>query len=92
MNQLHNESYTYITETLFSSHDKIFSLSILIAWPPLWSSGQGSWLHIHRSGFDSRRYQIFGEVVGLERDSFSLVKIIEELFQGNRGSGLENRN
>jgi hypothetical protein len=27
--------------------------------PPLWSSGQGSWLQIQRCGFDSRRYQIF---------------------------------
>jgi hypothetical protein len=27
--------------------------------PPLWSSGQSSWQQIQRSGFDSRRYQIF---------------------------------
>jgi hypothetical protein len=27
--------------------------------PPLWSSGQGSWLQIQTSGFDSGRYQIF---------------------------------
>jgi hypothetical protein len=26
---------------------------------PLWSSGHSSWLQIQRSGFDSRRYQIF---------------------------------
>jgi hypothetical protein len=26
--------------------------------PPLWSSGQSSWLQIQRSGFDSRRYRI----------------------------------
>jgi hypothetical protein len=36
-------------------------------WPPLWSSGQNSWLQIQRSGFDFRRYQIFREVVDLER-------------------------
>jgi hypothetical protein len=30
-------------------------------------SGQSSWLQIQRPGFDSRRYQIFGEVEGLER-------------------------
>jgi hypothetical protein len=36
--------------------------------PPLWSSGQSSWLQIKRSGLDSRRYQIFWEVVGLERE------------------------
>jgi hypothetical protein len=28
-------------------------------WPPLWSSGQSSWLQIRRPGFDSRHYQIF---------------------------------
>jgi hypothetical protein len=55
-------------------------------------SGQGSWLQIQRFGFDSRRYQIFWEVVGLDRGSLSLVRMIEELFQGNSGSGLENRN
>jgi hypothetical protein len=48
--------------------------------------------HIQRSGFDSRRYQIFGEVVGLERDPLSLVNTIEELLGKNSsGSGLENR-
>jgi hypothetical protein len=55
--------------------------------PPLWSSGQRSWLQIQRSGFDSRRYQIFfGEVLGLERGPLSLVMIIEELFQGHSDS------
>jgi hypothetical protein len=43
-------------------------------------------------GFDSRRYQTFCEVVSLERGPLSLVRIIEELFKGNSGSGLENRN
>jgi hypothetical protein len=33
-------------------------------------------------GFDSRLYQIFCEVVGLERGQLSLLRIIEELFQG----------
>jgi hypothetical protein len=32
------------------------------------------------------------EVVGLERGPLSLVRIIEELFQGNSDSGLENQN
>jgi hypothetical protein len=27
--------------------------------PPLWSSGQSSWLQIQRPGYDSQRYQIF---------------------------------
>jgi hypothetical protein len=60
--------------------------------PPLWSSGQSSWLQIQRSGFDSRRYQIFREVVGLERGPLSLVSTIEELLGRKRsGSGLEIR-
>jgi hypothetical protein len=37
--------------------------------PPLWSSGQSSWLQIQRSWFDYRRCQIFWEVVALERDT-----------------------
>jgi hypothetical protein len=42
-------------------------------------------------GFDSRRYQIFWEVVGLERGPLSLVRIIEELLEWkSSGSGLEN--
>jgi hypothetical protein len=40
---------------------------------PLWSIGQSSWLLIQRSGFDSLRYQIFREIVGLERGPLSLV-------------------
>jgi hypothetical protein len=43
-------------------------------------------------GFDSRRYKIFWEVVGLERGSLSLVSITEELLGRNTtGSGVENR-
>jgi hypothetical protein len=43
-------------------------------------------------GFDSRHYQIFWEVVGLERGPHSIVRIIEELLEGkSTGSGLENR-
>jgi hypothetical protein len=43
-------------------------------------------------GLDSRRYQIFWEVVGLERGPLSLVRIIEELLEWKSGcSSLENR-
>jgi hypothetical protein len=43
-------------------------------------------------GFDSRLYQIFWDVVGLERGSLSLVKITEELFEWkSSGFGQENR-
>jgi hypothetical protein len=40
--------------------------------------GLSSWLQIQRCGFDSLRYQIFWEVVALER-AHSLVSAIEEL-------------
>jgi hypothetical protein len=46
--------------------------------PPLWSSGQCSWLQIRRLGFDSRHYQT-KKVVGLERGPLSLVGTTEEL-------------
>jgi hypothetical protein len=61
--------------------------------PPLWSSGQSSWLQIQRSSaFDSRRYPISGAVMGLERGPLSLVSTIEELLRRRRSdSGLENR-
>jgi hypothetical protein len=41
--------------------------------------------------FDSRHYQIFYEVVGLERGPLSLVRITVELLKWkSSGSGLEN--
>jgi hypothetical protein len=59
--------------------------------PPLWSRGQSSWLRIQRFGFDSRRYQIFREAVGLEWGPFSLVSTTVELLERKSGSsGLEN--
>jgi hypothetical protein len=61
-------------------------LHVIHIWPPLWSSGQSSWLHIQRSGLDSRRYQIFWGVVGLEWGPLSLVSTIEELL-GRKSSG-----
>jgi hypothetical protein len=42
-------------------------------------------------GFDSRRYQIFWEVVGLERGPLNVVRITEELLKKNCCSGLDNR-
>jgi hypothetical protein len=49
-------------------------------------------LVVRDPGFDSRRYQIFWEVVGLERGPLSLASTIEELLGRNSsGSGLENR-
>jgi hypothetical protein len=60
--------------------------------PPLWSSGQSSWLQIQRSRFDSQCYHIFWEVVGLERGPLSLVSTTEELLgRKSIGSCLENQ-
>jgi hypothetical protein len=44
-------------------------------------SGQSTWLQIQRPGFDFRRYQIFSEIVGLERGPLSLVSTTEELLE-----------
>jgi hypothetical protein len=61
-------------------------------WLPMWPVGQSSWLQIERSSFDSLRYQIFWEVVVLERGPLSLLSTLEELLERkSSGSGLENR-
>jgi hypothetical protein len=49
--------------------------------PPLWSSSQSSWLQIQRCGFDSLLYQIFREVVSLERGPLCLMSTTEELLE-----------
>jgi hypothetical protein len=50
------------------------------------------WLQIQRSGFQSRRCQIFWEVIGLERGPLSLVSTVEELLgRKSSGSGPENQ-
>jgi hypothetical protein len=44
------------------------------------------------SGFDSRRYEIFFEVLGLQRGPLILVRITEELLEcESTSSGIENR-
>jgi hypothetical protein len=71
-------SKLYCNFTQFSYHteEKGYDLSLNYIYiyiyitkkrPPLCYSGQSSWLQIRRSGFDSRRYQIFlssGSVIG----------------------------
>jgi hypothetical protein len=55
-------------------------------------SASVAWLHIQRSGFDSLRYQIFWDVVDLERGPLSLVSTTEELLgRKSSGSGLASR-
>jgi hypothetical protein len=66
---------------LFSRFYRLLLLYRLFR-PPLWSSGQSSWLQIRRPGFDSRfRFPALPEkkVMGLERGPLSLVSTTEEL-------------
>jgi hypothetical protein len=68
----------------------LFQILITHNWPPLWSSGQSSWLQIQMSGFDFQRRHIFWEVMGLERGPLSLVSTTGELLgRESCGSGLE---
>jgi hypothetical protein len=69
-----------------------FTYALHISNLGMWLTGQSSWLQIHRSGFDSRHYQIFREVLGLERGPLNLMSITEKLL-GKKSSvpGLENR-
>jgi hypothetical protein len=87
-----NISQHYRTPRPVAGIALLFYCIVYFIGPPLWSNGQSSCLQIQRPEFDSRRYQIFWEVVGLERDPLSLVSTIEELLGRNSsGSGLENR-
>jgi hypothetical protein len=71
----------YFYEFVYRSIDRLCGLVVRV--PGYTSRGPG---------FDSRRYQIFWEVVGLERGPLNLVSIIEELFgRNNKGYGLESR-
>jgi hypothetical protein len=50
---------------------------------------QSYWLQIQRSGFDSRHYLMFLEIVVLERSPLSLMSTIEELLERkSNGFGL----
>jgi hypothetical protein len=64
---------TKLVKTQTASYDGLNLVFVLgTQGPPLWSSGQSSWLKIRRPGFDSRHYQK-KKVVGLERGALSLV-------------------
>jgi hypothetical protein len=68
-------------ETKFVKSDRLWV-------PPLWFSGQSSWLQIQRSRVRFPCFQIFWEVVGLEQGPLSLLSISEELFDWkSNGSG-----
>jgi hypothetical protein len=79
-------SFVYVSHivsplTVFSIADGLCGLVVRV--PAYGSRGPG---------FDSRRYQIFWEVVSLERGLLSLVSTIEELLgRGSSGSRLEIR-
>jgi hypothetical protein len=73
-------------------HELNFDNYVPVFGPPLWSSGQSSWLQIQRSGFQSQGYQIFWEIAGLERGPLRFVNTTEELLRRkSSGSGLEIR-
>jgi hypothetical protein len=77
----------------FTKRNNVTNIQTFIMAVPLWSSGQSSGYRSWGPGFDSRRYQIFREVVDLKRGTLSLVRIIEELLEWkSSGSGLGNRN
>jgi hypothetical protein len=81
---------TGIPDTNLVRDIDVYPFSLFI--PSLWSSGQGWWLQIQRSGFVSRRYQIFKEVVCLDRGPLGLENTIEELLGRKCScSGQENR-
>jgi hypothetical protein len=60
-----------------------------IIWLPLWSSGRSSWLQIQRSRFNFWLYQIFWEVVGLERGPLSLEYNRPPLWSSGQSSWLQ---
>jgi hypothetical protein len=84
--------YRHCTQQEYSCQHQCLCFIRFSKWPPLWSSDQGSWLQIQRSGFNSRRYQIFWEVMDLEWGPLSLLSTINELLKRKSiVSGLENR-
>jgi hypothetical protein len=84
--------YWYRLQIKWDYQKKKIKLKILVSKHLAIYSGQSSWLLIQRSGFNSQRYQISWEVMGLERGPISLVSTIVELLERkNSGSGLESR-
>jgi hypothetical protein len=68
-----------------SSEKIVYELIVGLLGPPLWSSGQSSWLQIRRPGSipgTTRKKK----VVGLERGPLSLVSTTEELLDRKVGA------
>jgi hypothetical protein len=63
MNTKHKiENKTVWERNKFSKHQLLYKkFSATGMRPPLWSSGQSSWLQIRTPGFDSRHYQKKGK-------------------------------
>ena len=64
-----DSEYTYITY-IYTEYDRLCGLVVRV-----------SGYRYRGLGFDSRRYQIFWVVVGLERGPLSLVRSIDELLE-----------
>jgi hypothetical protein len=89
-----HESMAVVMGTVHHPPSLVADIIVSLAYwrPPLWSSGQSSWLQVQRSGFDSRHYHMFWEVVGLELCPLSLVSATAEILgKKNSGSGPESR-
>jgi hypothetical protein len=85
-------TYANFVSLVISVITLILTINSYVIGPLLWSSGQSSWLQIQRSGFDSQRYKIFWEVMGLEWCLLSLMSTIKGLIRNNSsGSGVEIR-
>jgi hypothetical protein len=69
----------------------LFISVLALGRPPLWPSGQSSWLLTQRYGFDSRRYQIFWVAVDLVRGPLSHCESKwGATWEKSSGSGLVN--
>jgi hypothetical protein len=77
---------------MYEQHLYMFTLYLKLINKLLLVANRLCGLVVKVPGFDSRRYQIFWEVVFLEQGPISLVSTIEELLGRNCSvSGLENR-
>jgi hypothetical protein len=88
-----SHSLSRSTTTLFSIGPNVLYIRHYLEYKTLSNCGLVVRVPGYRSrgpGFDSRRYKIFREVVGLQRGPLSLVGTIEELLGRNSsGSGLK---